>query len=112
MLNHLLEHYGITEDRVSVRWTRPDDFLVRFTRLEDLEAILTNQRPEGAPFILRWRRWSRLIMGSAGAFRFRVLVGMKGVPSHARSEVVAQIILGSVGAKVEGILRLCMVRPP
>jgi hypothetical protein len=33
-------------------------------------------------------------MGSAGAFRFRVLVGMKGIPSHARSKETAQAILG------------------
>ena len=40
-------------------------------------------------------------MGSAGAFRYRVLVGMKGIPSHARSSELAQTILGSAGAKVE-----------
>jgi hypothetical protein len=40
-------------------------------------------------------------MGSAGAFRYWVLVGLKGVPSHARSSEVAQAILGSTRAKVE-----------
>ena len=34
-------------------------------------------------------------MGLAGAFRFRVLVRMKGIPSHARSKDTAQAILGS-----------------
>ena len=40
-------------------------------------------------------------MGSAGAFHYRVLVGMKSIPSHARSAVTAQAILGSSGAKVD-----------
>lgn len=40
-------------------------------------------------------------MASSGAFWYRVLVGLKGLPSHARSEAVAQAILGSAGAKVE-----------
>lgn len=76
--DHLAGFFGITEDRVSVRRTRPDDFIVRFERREDLELVLSTPHPAGAPpFVLRWRRWSRLIMGSAGAFRFRVLVGLK-----------------------------------
>ncbi|CAD6336234.1 unnamed protein product [Miscanthus lutarioriparius] len=101
MLDHLREHFGITDDRVSVRWTRPDDFIVRFTNHEDLELVLRTPLPVGAPFALWWRRWSRLIMGSAGAFRYRVLVGMKGIPSHARSTATAQDILGSSSAKVD-----------
>ncbi|CAD6222371.1 unnamed protein product [Miscanthus lutarioriparius] len=101
MLYYLQEHYGITEEHVSVRRTRPDDFLVRFSHQEDLDLVLYNQRPEGVSFALWWRRYSCLIMGSAGAFRYRVLVGMKGIPSHARSSEVAQTILGSAGAKVE-----------
>lgn len=40
-------------------------------------------------------------MASSGAFRYRVLVGLKGVPAHARSSEVAQAILGSASAKVE-----------
>jgi hypothetical protein len=56
MLHYLHEHYGITEERVSVRQTRPDDFLVRFSHQEDLELILNSQRLGGAPFALRWQR--------------------------------------------------------
>lgn len=40
-------------------------------------------------------------MGSAGAFRYHVLVGMKGIPSHARLSETAQAILGSSSAKVD-----------
>jgi len=101
IVHHLRSHYGIPEERVTVRRTRPNDFLVRFADNDDLLRVLANQRPVGARFLLRWRRWSRLISGSAGAFRFRVLVGMKGIPAHAQSVEVAQAILGSAGAKVE-----------
>lgn len=80
VLEHLGRHYGIAEDRVSVRRTKPDDFIVRFSRVEDLELVLGSAPPPEAQFTLRWRRWSRLFMASAGAFRFRVLVGMKGKP--------------------------------
>ena len=99
--NHLLQFYGITEDRASVRRTRPDDFIVRFSSVVDLERVLTSATPAGAPFRLRWRRRSRLFMASAGAFRFKVLVGMKGIPAHAHSAEVAQAILGSSCARVE-----------
>ncbi|CAD6336620.1 unnamed protein product [Miscanthus lutarioriparius] len=96
---HLLHYYGIAE--VSVRRARPDDFIMRFTNQEDLDAVLGTPSSEGAPFALRWRRWSRLIMGSAGTFRYRVLISMKGIPSHVRSSEVAQVILDSSGAKAE-----------
>ncbi|CAD6226871.1 unnamed protein product [Miscanthus lutarioriparius] len=98
---HLQQHFSIDEDHISVRRTRPDDFIVRFTNQLDLDAVLSTPSPPRAPFILRWWRWSRLIMGSVGAFRYRVLVGMKGIPSHARSLEVIQVILISIGAKAE-----------
>lgn len=97
----LSEYFGIGSDVVSVRRTAPDDFIVRFTRQEDLELVLGTPWPVAALFALRWRRWSRLFMASAGAFRFRVLVGMKGIPAHARPEETAQIIVGSSSARVE-----------
>lgn len=40
-------------------------------------------------------------MASAGSFRFCVLVGMRGIPAHARSANTAQRILGSSCARVE-----------
>ena len=101
MLAYLRDHFDITDDWVSVWWTRPDDFIVHFSNQEDLDLVLRTPSPPGAPFVLRWRRWSRLILGSAGAFRYRVLVGMKSTPSHARSAATAQAILGSSGAKVD-----------
>lgn len=63
--------------------------------------VLGTPSSEGAPFALQWQRWSRLIMGSAGAFRYHVLIGIKGIPSHVHSSEVAQVILDSLGAKAE-----------
>ncbi|CAD6234865.1 unnamed protein product [Miscanthus lutarioriparius] len=83
VLDHLEEHFGIPDDRVSVRRTRPNDFIVRFSRREDLERVLSAAPPERAPFTLQWRRWSRLIMGLAGAFRFN---------SRARRDVVRKFL--------------------
>jgi hypothetical protein len=37
----------------------------------------------------------------AGAFCYQALIGMKGIPSHARTVMVAQSILGMVGVKVD-----------
>lgn len=101
MVQCLQDFYNIDGETLIVRRTRPDDFIVRFTSVDDLERVLGSPTPEGAPFVLRWRRWSRLIMGSSGAFRYRVLVAMKGLPSHALFEDVAQAVLANAGAKVE-----------
>lgn len=83
MLDHLQELIGISADDATVRRTAPDDFIIRFRNGADLERVLHSPSPPNAPFALRWRRWSGLINGSAGAFRFRALVGMKGIPSHS-----------------------------
>lgn len=53
LLHHLLHHYGIVEDRVTVRRTCPDDFIMRFLYQENLELVLANQRPARALFMLR-----------------------------------------------------------
>ncbi|CAD6247774.1 unnamed protein product [Miscanthus lutarioriparius] len=100
MVRDLLgEYFGIADNLVAVHRTKPDDF--RFSRPEDQEMVLSTPWPAAAPFALRWCRWSRLFMASAGAFRYRVLVGMKGIPTHARSSDTAQTILGSSSAWVE-----------
>ena len=55
----------------------------------------------GAPFSLIWKWWRRTSMASACSFRFRVLVGLMGIPSHARLASVTQTVLGSSCALVE-----------
>jgi hypothetical protein len=99
--NQLRGHFGIDDSTFSVRRTRPDDFIVRFTRQEDLDIVLRSPWPAAAPFQLRWRRWSRIIAASVGSFRFRVLVAIKGIPAHARSIDTVQGLLASSCVKPE-----------
>nr|TKW07544.1 hypothetical protein SEVIR_7G314200v2 [Setaria viridis] len=99
--DHLHQALGIAAVAVSVHRHVPEDFIVRFRRLEDLDLVLSTPNAEGMPFSLIWRRWRRTSRASAGSFKFRVLVGMKGIPSHARSASTVQLILGSSCAKVE-----------
>ena len=43
--NQLRGHFGIDDSTFSVRRTRPDDFIVRFTRQEDLDIVLRSPWP-------------------------------------------------------------------
>lgn len=63
--------------------------------------MLGSHWPASAPFQLCWWRWNRIIAASAGSFRFRVLVAIKGIPSHARSIETAQGLLASSFANPE-----------
>lgn len=53
---HLAKSFGIVNDLVTVRHHWPEDFIVRFSRLEDLELVLGMPPAVAAPFSLRWRR--------------------------------------------------------
>jgi len=44
--------------------------------------------------VLRFRRWSRLATADGEVLRYRVLLEIRGLPSHAWSPAAAQIILG------------------
>ncbi|CAD6257103.1 unnamed protein product [Miscanthus lutarioriparius] len=54
----------------------------------------------GAPSLF-WRPWRRTSLASAQSFPFRVLVGMRRVPLHARNAATAQAILGPACAEVD-----------
>lgn len=101
--DHLRTRFDIPDDAMLVQRHAPEDFIVRFSRLEDLERVLRSRPPSGgaAPFMLLWRRWSRLSAASGGSFSYKVLVGIKGIPAHARSQAVAAQLLGSSCAQVE-----------
>lgn len=97
---HLLEFYGIPWDAVSIRRHAPEDFLVRFSMHEHLDLVLGDPCPRGETLLFLWRHWLRTSMASPGPMRFRVLVGMKSVPTHLQDADTTQIILGSSCAKV------------
>jgi len=100
---HLRDQFNIEDDAMSVLRHAPEDFIVRFRSRDDLERVLNSRPPPVAasPFVLLWRRWSRLSSAMAGAFTYKVLVGIKGVPAHALSEDVAAHLLGSSCTQVE-----------
>ncbi|KAG0526126.1 hypothetical protein BDA96_06G118600 [Sorghum bicolor] len=98
---HLCQRFQFGEADVSVCRHAPEDFLARFARSEDLERVLAAPPLSFAPFLLSWRRWTRLSQAVAASFTYRVLVGIKGIPAHARSKAVAEQLLGSSCAQVE-----------
>jgi hypothetical protein len=97
---HLRVGFGVDDAAMSVMRHAPEDFIVRFSRREDLERVLAAPPDGSAPFTLTWRRWTRLSRAVAASFTYRVLVSIKG-PAHALSESVAQQLLGSSCAQVE-----------
>lgn len=97
---HLSTYFGIQEGSASVMRHEPVDFIVRFACLQDLEAVL-HTAIHGAPFSLIWHPWRRTSLASAASFHFRVLLGMRRLPLHARSLAMAQSILGTACAHLE-----------
>jgi hypothetical protein len=91
--SYLFERFGITSLEADVRRHDPEDFVVRFRHQVDHDRVLA-AHPGGSLLPLVWRPWRRTSIASAGSFRFKVLVGMKCVPLHARNVATTQTILG------------------
>lgn len=96
--DYLATFFGIVD--AAVRRHDPEDFIVRFTRHEDRNAVL-HTRLHDTPFLLIWHPWRRTSLASAGSFHYRVLVGMRRVLLHVRSRAVAHTVLGQVCAQIE-----------
>jgi hypothetical protein len=92
---HLESFYHISPEAFTVRRYALEDFLVRFIAREDLENVVHVPVPLNMPFYLVWKRWHRQSMASGGAMRFKVLLGLKGLPAHTWSTDTAERILGS-----------------
>jgi hypothetical protein len=97
---YLMNYFRLHASTFSVWHHDPEDFIVRFARQQDLEAVLQTVVLD-PPFRLIWNRWRRTSLASAGSFQYRVLVGMRRVPLHARSLEVAQTILGTACAHLD-----------
>lgn len=76
----------------------PPDFLVVFSTPDVAQRVLQTVLPPDAPFLLVWKQWCRQLTARSEPLRFRVLVELKGIPTHARNICTAQTILGSVGS--------------
>ena len=98
---HLRVGFGVDDAAMSVMRHAPEDFIVRFSHRVDLERVLAATPDGSTPFKLTWHRWTRLSHVVATSFTFRVLVGIKVVPTHALSESVAQQLLRSSCTQVE-----------
>ncbi|CAD6268541.1 unnamed protein product [Miscanthus lutarioriparius] len=100
---HLRDQFNIEDDAMSVLRHALEEFIFHFRSRDDLERVLNSRPPPVAasPFVLLWQRWSRLSSAMVGAFTYKVLVGIKGVPAHALSEDVAAHLLGSSCTQVE-----------
>ena len=68
---------------------------MRFNNADDLEDVLQGPVPMGTPFYLLWRRWRRQSMAAAGSLKYKVLIGLKGMPAHIRGIHSAPRILGT-----------------
>ena len=87
--------YNISANAFTVSRYSPEDFLVCFNNRGDLEEVVQAPVPLGTPFYLVWKRWRRQSMASAGAMRYKVLLGLNGMPVHTWSTDTAERILGS-----------------
>jgi hypothetical protein len=76
----------------------PEDFLVIFADPAVGQRVLHSQLPPEAPCQLVWKRWRRQATAWFEPLRFRVLVELKGIPSHARNVNTVQAILGTACA--------------
>ena len=85
---YLATHLGIDGASADVRHHDPEDFVVWFSRREDLELVLRTA-VHNAPFSLICLPWLRTLLASTGSFCYSVLVGMQCIPLHVRSVVVA-----------------------
>jgi hypothetical protein len=74
--------YHISSEAFTESRYAPEDFLMRFIAREDLENVVHVPVPLNTSFYLVWKRWRRQSMASAGAMRFKVLLGLKGLPVH------------------------------
>ncbi|CAD6266660.1 unnamed protein product [Miscanthus lutarioriparius] len=78
-------HAKIPDDAFSISCYAPEDFLVKFNSRHDLEDVLRGPVPIGTPFFLVWKHWRRQSRASAGALKYKVLVGLSGLPAHVWS---------------------------
>ena len=72
-----------------------------FRNTSDLLRVLDAPPLPRADMVLRFRRWNRLSTAEGESMRYRVLLEIRGIPSHAWSAATAQIILGDACAILE-----------
>jgi len=92
------DNYGLAASDFTLHRYWPEDFLLIFRNPSDVQRVLNAPPLPRADMVLRFRRWNRLSTAEGESMRYRVLVELRGVPSHAWSVATAQAILGDVCA--------------
>ncbi|CAD6230352.1 unnamed protein product [Miscanthus lutarioriparius] len=91
----LVSFYHIPSESFTVSRYSQKDFLVRFNDSDNLLTVLHGPVPVNTPFFVVWKRWHRQSMASAGALRYKVLLGLRGMPAHIAGLDAAERILAS-----------------
>ncbi|KAG2569883.1 hypothetical protein PVAP13_7NG446101 [Panicum virgatum] len=94
----IVENYHVPADGFTIHRFHPEDFLLVFKEVVVLERVLHAPPLPVADMVLRFRRWRRLASADAESMKFRVLLEMRGIPSHVWSVDTAQRILGDACA--------------
>ena len=94
----IVENYHVPADGFTLHRFHPEDFLLVFKEVVVLERVLHAPPLPVADMVLRFRRWRRLASADAESMKFRVLLEMRGIPSHVWSVDTAQRILGDACA--------------
>ncbi|CAL4956555.1 unnamed protein product [Urochloa decumbens] len=89
----LEELYVLLPDEYTVYRFHPEDFLVEFTSTAAANCVLHASPPPDAPFQLVWKRWRRQLSASLASLRYKVLIKLKVILTHARNTTTAQIVL-------------------
>ncbi|RLN18922.1 hypothetical protein C2845_PM02G17040 [Panicum miliaceum] len=95
------ENYGVASCEFTLHHYWPEDYLIIFRNLADLQCVLDAPPLPRADMVLRFCRWNRLSMAEGESMRYRVLVKIRGIPAHAWSTTTAQIVLADAYATPE-----------
>ena len=91
----IIDNYNISGNDFSIHRYQPEDFLLIFHDNAIHESILhASPPPSGTSLNLRFKRWQRFSTAEADFMYFRVLVELRGLPSHAWSAAAAWEVLG------------------
>lgn len=95
-LGRVLEEFlNVIPEEYMVHRSEPDDFLVEFSTPEIAKRILHSHLPPRSTFSVDLEKMVPPATASLTSLRFRVLVELRGIPTHARSVDTAQVILAS-----------------
>ena len=90
---YILEQFDISSDGFTIHRFQPEDFLL-FSDTAALEQVLNGTPSSSVGLILKFRRWQWFATAEADSMKFRVLVELRGIPSHAWSSAAAWVALG------------------